>query len=350
MKSVSISRPGAIGALTACAMMAAAPVAQAGTHHRHRGASVHGVMTHVHRADRALAGVVSGHPGDLRAIRVQGAAALHEAQTLAHHARGARGRVRAARALASVERQFGRDTSRLTGVLPREPSSVQSAVAMTITATTLGQQIAASVIAQLLPLLPTAAQGPLTAVLSSLPGQETTQATQLAGTLGTGSIACIASGAVEQALTLATQAIGLALSQAQGALANVPGGGSQLQGVLSALPAQLAGIEQLVKGILPCSSTKSTTPGSSTGSTIPAVNPTSLIAGITQLINEILREVLPAVGQGQSAGSIPIPGGLGGLMGGFGGIPFLSGGIPGLSGGIPGLSGGIPGLSGGFPF
>ncbi|MGI8411813.1 MAG: hypothetical protein ACR2LV_03715 [Solirubrobacteraceae bacterium] len=328
--------------------MAAAPAAQARTHHP--GASVHGVMVHVHRADRALAGVVAGNSRDLKVLRVQGSAALKEAQSLARHARRARGRVQAARALSSVERQFARDTGQLSGVLALEPSFAQAGIAGTIAGSTLGEQIAASVLAKILPLLPAAAQGPVSEILAQLPAQETTQASHLAASLDAGSIVCAASGAVEQALTLATQAIGIGLSQAQSALAMVPGGvGSEFQGVLSGLPGQLTGIESLVQGILPCASSNSTPPGSSTGSSILPVDSVSLISGITKLINEILSEVLPAAGQGQSGVSTPIPGNLGGLVGGFGAIPGLAAGMPGFSG-IPFLSGGIPGFSGGFPF
>ncbi|MGI8414002.1 MAG: hypothetical protein ACR2LV_10220 [Solirubrobacteraceae bacterium] len=334
------SRSGALGtALVACSMLAAAPAAQAHAHHTK--ASVHGVMVHVHRADGALTGALSGNRGDLKVIRRQGAAALTEARVLARDSHSSAGRARAARATASVERQFGRDASQLTHAIGSVSPSMQSAVASTISAAMLGQQAAASLIAQILPLISTGAQGPLAGLLAELPAQSTTQATQLAGTLDTGSIACVALGAVQQALTLATQAIGLGLSQAQSVLALAPASvGSELQGVLSGLPSQLGGIETLVKGLVPCSSASggSVTSGGSSpigGSTVGALDPSSLISGITGLVQGILGKVLPAVTQGQSAGPVAVPGIVGGLLGNVGGL------LSGLLGGAGGLGFGL---------
>lgn len=324
-----------VAPLAACAVLVAVPAAQART--QHRGASVHGVMMHVHRADLALSDVVSGRTGELSLIRGQGAAALTEAGTLAHQARGTAAKSRAAHVLTSVSNQFGRDTHQLGGVLAQEPASVQSEVATTIAGATYGQQIAASLIAQLLPLVPGAAQGPLTQVLASLPSQDATQATQLAGVLNAGSIACEATGAVQQALALATQAVNTGLSAAQAALASAPANiRGQLQPLLDGLPTQLAGIEKLVLGLIPCSSTGGS--GGGNGSTILPIDPTSFVSGITGLISGILHQVLPfGLGQGQGSAPAPVPGVLGGLLGSISGL--LGGLIP--AGLIP--SGLIPG-------
>ncbi|MEA2267184.1 MAG: hypothetical protein QOE27_2767 [Solirubrobacteraceae bacterium] len=304
-------------------LAAATPGAQASKPH-----SVHGVVVHLRSADRALTRLVADPSGPLagmylRRAEDQAALAGKIARSMAATSQAGPSAERAATALGLLaDHQTGVAQS-LTSLVGEARPELQAAVAQGISSATGQRRV---VLARLSGLLPDVSTGSRP-VVAEIVAMESSQGAQvpvaLAGVLGANSLACAATGAVQQALVVATQAFQLGLSNLGPALMLVTASvHAQVQSEIDGIPSLLGHIEEQLAGVIPCSS--STQPaGPSKSSPVTALQAPVLLGGMTQLIDGIIGGLLPGLVAGQTPVAVAAPAPLAGLLGGSTG--FLGG-------------------------
>ncbi|MCA1688881.1 MAG: hypothetical protein LC720_00025 [Actinobacteria bacterium] len=313
----------AILAGTLLASLAATPGAQASRPH-----SVHGVVVHLRGADRALTRLVASPSGPLagmylRRAEDQGALAGKIARSMAATAHGGTSAERAATGLGLLaDHQTGVAQS-LTSLVGDTRPELQAAVAQAISGATGQRRV---VLARLSGLLPDLATGSRP-VVAQIVAMESSQGAQvpvaLAEVLGANSVACAATGAVQQALVVTTQAFQLGLSDLGPALALVSAAvHAQVQSEIDGIPGLLSHIEEQLAGAVPCSNSTQPT-GPTKASPVAALEAPVLLAGMTQLIDGIIDGLLPGLAAGQTPTPVAAPAPLAGLLGGATG--FLGG-------------------------
>ncbi len=324
------------GALSA-GLMVAVPAAQADT--------LSTVKTHIHRADTALAKVVAAGPsgsvsGPLSSLEAAIEAAGVNASSLYTHAHSANVQIAAATAMDKLAAQENRDAAAMTPMIGQLTGVAQSQVATAVAAVTQGREEALSLVAGLVPKLPTVSRSAVAGTVASLSDSGTGQVGQLTGTISPNSIACTALTAVGQVVATVVASVQSDLGRVQGLLSMLPvGGGTQFSSVISGLPAQLTSLVGTLQSAFNCSST--------TGAAgIGGV--TSLIGSVTNLGQGLLGSFLPSLGAGSGAGAVtgvPVTGLLSGLLGSITStVPSLGGLLGGgSSGGAGGLLGGLLG-------
>jgi hypothetical protein len=304
-------------AATSATALAAAPAAQAAKPH-----SLHGEVVHLHAADRATARLLAAPTGPLASMYLarsqqQLALATGVAASIVHSAHGRAGAESAAAALGLLADDQTSQAQSLTSVLGTVSPTLEAGVAQAISTATGGRQGVLGVLSGLLPGLSRASR-PVVAQVVALESTQGAQVpVQIAGMLGANSVACAATGAVQQALVVSTQAFQLGLSVLGPALALVPAGvRAQVQREIDGIPALLTEVERQLAQALPCSGS----PAAGTSSSTPpvkAVQAPTLLGGMTQLIDGILGTFLPGLLNGQSPTPVAAPGPLTGLLGGL---------------------------------
>ena len=139
---------------------------------------------------------------------------------------------------------------------------------------------------------------------------------ELAGVLGGSALPCTATGAVQQALVVSTQAFQLGLTDLGPALALVgPRVRAQVQSEINGIPdllrhikAQLGQLRALLGDAAPGAAP------------VAAIQAPALLGGMTQLIDGILGRFLPGLGAGQTPAPVAAPAPLAGLLGGVGSL------------------------------
>ncbi len=307
----------ALGAAALLALLAA-PAAQAGRRH-----SLHGVVVHLRAADRATTRLTA-HPGGplaamyLARISRQTALAAAVARSIAASAHHGASAERAATVLGLLADHQTSEAQALTSVLGDISPGLQAAVAQAISTATGGRGSVLGTLSGLLPELSSQAK-PIVAQIVAMESSQGAQVpVELAGVLGGNSLACPATGAVQQALVVATQAFQFGLTNLGQALALVPAPVRlQVQSEIDGIPNLLRNIEDQLQSAVPCS-TASSTAGPGSPAPVTALKTPTLIGGMTQLINGILGQLLPGLGAGQTPTPVAAPAPLTGLLGGFG--------------------------------
>jgi hypothetical protein len=312
-------RWGIVAAAAAVALMAA-PAAQAAKPH-----SIHGEVVHLRAADRATARLAAAPTGPLASMYLarsqqQLALATSVAASIVHAAHNRTGSERAATALGLLADEQTSQSQALTSVLGTVAPSLQAAAAQAISTATGGRQGVLGVLSGLLPGLSRASRPVVAQVVAVESSQGAQVPVQIAGVLGANSVACAATGAVQQALVVSTQAFQIGLSVLGPALALVPAAvRAQVQTAIDGIPALLTAVENQLAQVLPCTGAAAGTTPSSTPA-VKAVQAPTLLGGMTQLIDGILGTFLPGLASGQSptliAAPAPLTGLLGGLLGG----------------------------------
>lgn len=321
------SRLGAALAVLCLLGLAAAPAAEAGRPHSLRGA-----VAHLRAADRALARLVAAPAGPLAGMYLtrsgqQTALAAGVAQAIVARARGRAGTQTAATALGLLADHQTSAAQELTSILGVVAPELQAAVAQAISTATGGRQVVLAVLSGLLPDLSAGARPVVAQVVAMESSQGVQVPVALAGVLGGSSVACQATGAVQQALVVATQAFQLGLAGLGQALALVPPAvQAQVQTEIDGVPDLLRHIEEQLAQAVPCSA--STQPAGAAGTPVAALRTPALLGGMSQLIGGILGRVLPGLGAGQTPAPVAAPAPLSSLLGGVGGL--LGGGLGGL--------------------
>lgn len=317
--TIKSSRRPAAAALAAAALgLAAAGPAQAARRH-----SLHGVVVHLRSASRSLERLTSAPGGPLAAMYVarvetQTALAAAGAQSIAAAAHGGASSVAAATVLGLVADAQTSEAQGLTAVLADVRPAFQADVARAISTATAGRGAVLGRLDGLLPVLP----GPSRPVVAQVVALESSQGAQvpvaLAGALGGSSLACQATGAVQQALVVATQSFRVGLAGLGPALALVPAGvRAQVQTEIDGVPGLLAHVEEQLAAAGPCSGPGASPPAAGGGpAAVAPVGTPVLLGGMTQLIDGILGSLLP----GAASSAAPPPAPLAGLFGGFGGL------------------------------
>jgi hypothetical protein len=293
--------------------LAAAPAAEA-----RKPDSLQRVVVHLRGADRALARLGDQPAGPLAAmylarVQAQTTAAYRIARSITAGAHGGASSERAATVLGLVADHQTGDAQTLSSILGAVGPDVQAPLAQAISAATGGRGVVLGKLSKLLPGLSTKAQ-PLVAQVVALESSQGAQVpVQIAGVLGDNTLACAATGAVQQALVVATQSFQLGLANLGPALALVPAAvHAQVQGEIDGIPALLRHIEEQLARVIPC---PGSTQAATSGPVKALANPT-LLGGITQLIDGILGRLLPGLSAGQSPAAAPAPASLNGLLGG----------------------------------
>jgi hypothetical protein len=293
--------------------LAAAPAAQARRH-----SSLHRVVVHLRAADRALNRLGDQPASPLAAmylarVEAQTAGAYRVARSIAAGAHGRASSERAATVLGLVADHQTGDAQTLSSILGAVGPDVQAPLAQAISTATAGRGVVLGKLSRLLPTLSTTAR-PLAAQVVALESSQGAQVpVQIASVLGNNTLACAATGAVQQALVVATQSFQLGLANLGPALALVPAPvRAQVQSEIDGIPALLRHIEEQLARVVPC-------PGSmqaATAGPVKALATPTLLGGITQLIDGILGRLLPGLSAGQSPAAAPAPASLTGLLGG----------------------------------
>ena len=297
--------------------LAGAPAAAAAKPH-----SAHGVTVHLQSADRAIARLVAAPASPDAATylaraaqQARLAAGLARSIVLAGHG-GASGE-RAATVLGLFADHQTSEAETLTSVLGSVRPELEADVARAISADTGGRGVVLGMLSGLLPTLPSRAQ-PIFAQVVTLESSQGAQVpVELAGVLGGSAVPCSATGAVQQALVVSTQAFQLGLANLGPALALVPPRvRAQVQSEIDGIPALLRHIEEQLASAVPCSGGPAA-PGTAP---VTAVGAPTLLGGMTQLIDGILGRFLPGLGAGQTPAAVATPAPLAGLLGGVGGL------------------------------
>lgn len=305
-------------ALVAAAVvgLAAAPAAQAAKPH-----SVHGVVAHLGAADRATARLAAQPTGPLAAMylaraQAQTALAGQLAQAIKAAAHGKAGAERAATALGLLADHQTSEAQTFTSLLGSVRPELQAAVAQAITAATGGREGVLGTLGGLLPQLSTGARPVVAQIVAVESSQGAQVPSQLAGRLGANSLACTATGAVQQALVVATQAFQLGLANLGPVLGLVNAHvQAQVQSEIDGIPALLHDVEAQLAQSVPCSPAATAAPAP-----VSAVQAPTLLGGMTELIDGILGHLLPGLSAGQTPPPVATPSLLSGLFGGlFGG-------------------------------
>ena len=283
-------------ALVAAAVvgLGAAPAAQAAKPHSVRGVG-------------ALAAMY------LARAQAETALAAQLAQAIKAGAHGKAGAERAATALGLLADHQTSDAQTFTSLLGSVRPELQAAVAQAITVATGGREGVLGTLGGLLPRLSTGAR-PVVAQIVALESSQGAQVpSQLAGRLGANSLACAATGAVQQALVVATQAFQLGLANLGPVLGLVNAHvQAQVQSEIDGIPALLHEVEAQLAQSVPCSP-----PAAQAPAPVAAVQAPTLLGGMTQLIDGILGHLLPGLTAGQTPAPVATPSLLSGLFGGL---------------------------------
>ncbi len=305
----------AIVAAMSTLALTAAPAAQAAKAH-----SLHGEVVHLRAADRATARLTGAPTGPLAAMYLarsqqQLALATSVAASIVRAGHTRTGSERAATALGLLADEQTSQAQALTSVLGTVPPALEAGVAQAISTATGGRQGVLGVLSGLLPGLTRASRPVVAEVVAVESSQGAQVPVQIAGILGASAVTCAATGAVQQALVVSTQAFQIGLTVLGPALALVPAAArAQVQTAIDGIPALLTAVESQLAQALPCSGAPET---SSTPAAVKAVQAPTLLGGMTQLIDGILGTFLPGVLNGQSPTPIAAPAPLAGLLGGL---------------------------------
>jgi hypothetical protein len=307
--------------------LAGAPAAEAARAH-----SLHGVSVHLRSAARSLGRLTDRPAGPLAGmylarVETQTALATGVARAIAAAAHGGASSGRAATALGLVADAQTSEAQTLTSVLGQVRPELQAEVARAISTATAGRGVVLGKLSGLLPDV-SAQTRPVVAQVVALESSQGAQVpVELAGALGGSSVACAATGAVQQALVVATRSFQLGLAGLAPALALVPAAvRDQVQAEIDGVPSLLTHIEEQLAGAPTCSGpAPAPGPGAATpGGPAPvqALGTPALLGGMTQLIDGILGWLVPGAA---SPALAPAPAPLAGLLGGFGGLRALAG-------------------------
>ncbi len=298
-------------------VLGGAPTAEAAKPH-----STHGVVVHLRSADRAIARLVAGPAGPAAGMylaradqQARLAAGIARSIVLAGHG-GASGE-RAATVLGLFADHQTSEAQTLTSVLGSVRPELQADVARAISADTGGRGVVLGMLSGLLPTLSAKAQPIFGQVVTLESSQGAQVPVELAGVLGGSALPCSATGAVQQALVVSTQAFQLGLANLGPALALVPPRvRAQVQSEIDGIPALLRHIEEQLASAVPCSGG----PAAPGQAPVAAIQAPALLGGMTELIDGILGRLLPGLGAGRTPAPVAAPAPLAGLLGGVGSL------------------------------
>lgn len=302
----------AVLAAAAVAGLAAAPAAHASRPH-----SLRGVVVHLRTADRATARLTAQPTGPLAAMylaraQAQTALAGELARAIKATAHGKAGAERAATALGLLADHQTSEAQTFTSLLGSVKPELQAAVAQAISVATGGREGVLGSLGGLLPKLSADARPVVAQIVAVESSQGAQVPAQLAGKLGANAVACAATGAVQQALVVATQAFQLGLANLGPVLGLVNAHvHAQVQSEIDGIPALLHEVEAQLAQSVPCSP-----PAAQAPAPVAAVRAPTLLGGMTQLIDGILGQLLPGLSAGQTPAPVAAPSLLSTLLGG----------------------------------